>query len=253
LTAVSEGRREKARARLLARGVRVVHEDGHLLGIAKEAGVLSQPGPQGEDSLVEMLDEYRRAAEGKPGRAYVGLVHRLDRGVSGAMVVAKTSKAASRLSAAFRSRAGVEKTYLAWVHGQPPAGERSLEGLLVRARGGRVTRDASEGDAGAREARLSFETVGRSRAASRLRIRLETGVTHQIRAQLSAAGWPIVGDGKYGGRPAPAAARCRRPALHASSLVVPHPVGGLPVSIEAPVPADLLRLDAALRMVPPLD
>ena len=118
----------RARARLAAAGVEVLHEDHLLLGVAKAAGVLSQRGPQGETSLVERIDEYRREAEGKPGRAFVGLVHRLDRNVSGAMVVAKSSKAASRLSAAFRARAAsaslptsqVEKTYLAWVAGAPP-------------------------------------------------------------------------------------------------------------------------------------
>src|SRR5262249_36153505 len=94
--------------RLPARGVDRLPEDRLVLGIAKAAGVLSQPGPAGETSLVELLGAYRQESEGKPGLGFVGLVHRLDRNVSGAMVVGKSSKAASRLSAAFRSREGVE-------------------------------------------------------------------------------------------------------------------------------------------------
>jgi 23S rRNA pseudouridine1911/1915/1917 synthase len=239
-----------ARARLSARGIAVLHEDAHVLGLSKPAGLLSQPGPEGQESLVEVVDRYRREAEAKPGAAYVGLVHRLDRGVSGAMAVAKTSKAAARLSAAFRAREGVEKTYLAWVWGAPPD-EGDLSSRLVRARGGRVTRDAAEDDPGAREARLSFRAEARGRGVARLRVRLGTGVTHQIRAQLSGAGFPIVGDGKYGGRLHPRLPP-RRVALHALSLRLPHPIAGRPaVLLEAPVPDDLLRLDAALRCTPP--
>lgn len=103
-----------------------------MLGISKAAGVLSQRGPEGEDSLVEAIDAYRRAAEGKAGRAFVGLVHRLDRNVSGAMVIGKSSKAASRLSASFRGREGVEKRYLAWVEGRPERDEATLKSVLVR-------------------------------------------------------------------------------------------------------------------------
>ena len=100
--------------------------------VSKAAGVLSQRGPVGEDSLVEFLDAYRRESEGKVGRAFVGLVHRLDRNVSGVMVVAKSSKAASRLSAAFRTRRGVEKTYLAWVAGTPAEDRATLRSVIVR-------------------------------------------------------------------------------------------------------------------------
>ena len=262
----------RARARLAASGVEVLLEDHLLLGIAKAAGVLSQRGPQGETSLVERIDEYRREAEGKPGRAFVGMVHRLDRNVSGAMVVAKSSKAASRLSAAFRAREGspsaapspsaplVEKTYLAWVAGTPAHDAARLTDALVRDRddGRRVTRVAAPAEAADEDAppsspaSLSYEVVARGDGCARLLVRLHTGVTHQIRAQLSAAGLPLFSDEKYGGPRAPPAAGCDRPALHAWRLVVPHPVGGAPVAIEAPVPDDLRRLDAALALSPPV-
>jgi 23S rRNA pseudouridine1911/1915/1917 synthase len=243
-----------ARRRLAEAGVEVLGEDHHILGISKSAGVLSQPGPPGIPSLVEMVDAYRRAAEAKPGRAYVGLVHRLDRNVSGAMVLGKTSKAASRLSAAFRSREGVEKLYLAWTAGVPPSERGTLRTALVRDVVRRVTRaipaEEAEGDPDDL-AVLDYEVEARTDRAARLLVRLRTGQTHQIRAQLAREGLPLFGDVKYGGPAAPAGARCDRPALHARRLVVPHPVGGAPVAIEAPLPEDLLRLDRVLGLHPP--
>jgi 23S rRNA pseudouridine1911/1915/1917 synthase len=245
-----------ARRRLAAAGVTVVHEDHLLLGVAKAAGVLSQPGPAGVASLVELLGDYRRDVEGKPGRAFVGIVHRLDRNVSGALVVAKSSKAASRLSEAFRGRDLVEKTYLAWVTRGPAADAGALRGTLVRDGERRVSRMVGEeddggGEDGGREVRLDFSVEARTADAARLRIDLHTGATHQIRAQCAAAGFPLLGDVKYGGPPGLASARIDRPALHARRLVVPHPVGGAPVVIEAPVPDDLRRLDRALGLRPP--
>ncbi len=243
-----------ARRRLAAAGVVVLYEDHLLLGVAKAAGVLSQPGPAGQTSLVDLVDRYRREAEGKPGRAYVGLVHRLDRNVSGAMVLGKSSKAASRLSAAFRSREGVEKTYLAWVAGVPAKDRATLKSVLVRDVVRRVTRVA-EPEAGEGEddlATLDYEVKGRGGESARLEVRLHTGATHQIRAQLAREGLPLVGDTKYGGPDAPAWASFGRVALHAWRLVVPHPVGGARVAIEAPVPDDLRRLDAALSIEPPV-
>lgn len=245
----------KARERLAAEGVIVLVEDHLLLGVAKAAGVLSQPGPAGEVSLIDLVDRYRRETEGKPGRAFVGLVHRLDRNVSGAMVLGKSSKAASRLSAAFRSREGVEKTYLAWAAGAPARDRATLKSVLVRDVVKRVTRardvTPDEGDSDDL-AVLDYEVEGRGSDSVRLRVRLHTGATHQIRAQLAREGLPLYGDAKYGGPAAPPWANCARVALHARRLVVPHPVGGAPVVIEAPVPDDLRRLDAALSVEPPL-
>lgn len=246
-----------ARRKLAARGVVVLHEDHLLLGIGKAAGVLSQPGPAGEPSLVEMVDAYRQEAEGKTGHAFVGLVHRLDRNVSGAMVVGKSSKAASRLSEAFRRRTGVEKRYLAWVARAPAHDRATLKSVLVRDTVRRVTRahDVAddEGVDEAAPATLDYEVVARGPGGARLAIRLHTGQTHQIRAQLAREGCPLVGDPKYGGPEAPPRARCPRPALHALHLTVPHPVGSAPLTITAPVPDDLRRLDAALGLVPPVE
>jgi 23S rRNA pseudouridine1911/1915/1917 synthase len=237
--------RRHARLTLARHGVRVLYEDNHLLGLAKPAGLLSQGGPAGVVALTDLIDAYRHEAEGKPGRAYVGLVHRLDRNVSGAMVVAKTSKAAARLSAAFRERpAALVKLYLAWVEGVPAAPVGELVHRLRREGG--VTRPAADGDGDGREARLRYRVVGRGRRCARMEVRLHTGLPHQIRAQLALLGHPLRGDRKYGGGP------WRRPALHAVRLTVPHPVDGAPVTLEAPVPAPLRDLDTRLGLRPPV-
>ena len=235
-----------ARRWLRRQGVFVLYEDNHVLGVAKAAGLLSQGGPAGAVSLPDLVGAYRQRAEGKPRAGYVGLVHRLDRNVSGAMVIAKTSKAAGRLAAAFRDQDPLlEKVYYAWVARLPDKAQGRLVHRLRRDRG--VTRLAAEGDDDAREARLLYTVAARGRFAARLRIELETGFTHQIRAQLSHIGHPLVGDEKYGGPSA------KRPALHAYSLTVPHPTQGTPLTVGAPIPEDLVRIDARYQMDPPVE
>ena len=236
--------RSRARRHLAAAGVRVLFEDNHLLVVSKPAGLASQGGDGIDVHLVTHIDAYRREAEGKPGRAFVGLVHRLDRNVSGVLVLAKTSKAASRLTARFRARdEGLLKIYTAWVDGRVKADEGVLVNRLIR--DAKVTRRAGSGDEGVREASLAWRVEGRGPRTSRLRIELGTGITHQIRAQLSLYGHPLVGDAKYGG------SQGKRPALHASRLVFPHPVGGRKVDVAAPLPPQLRRLDKRKHIEPP--
>lgn len=236
--------REQARQRLAGHGVLVLHEDNHLLGIVKPAGLLSQGGPEGERHLVELLDAYRRESESKSGRAYIGLVHRLDRNVSGVLIVAKTSKAAARLTTAFETRdTRLLKTYLAWTKGIPEV--ESAELVDRTRREGGLTRRVTLDDQSAPEARLTYSIDGRGTVASRLRIELGTGRTHQVRAQLSWIDHPLYGDPKYGGP------KGARPALHAWRLEFDHPVGGERLTLEAPIPRDLLELDARLKISPP--
>lgn len=234
------GGRTRARRNLARAGVEILREDNHVLFVAKPAGLPSQGGKGIDVHLVSLIEDYRRVAEGKPGRAYVGLVHRLDRNVSGVMVLAKTSKAARRLATAFRDRPeGMRKVYLAWVEGSPEDSDRTaLVHRLSRSRS--VTRE----DPGGREARLAYRVVGRGERHAKLEVQLETGFAHQIRAQLSLAGLPIVGDRKYGGP------RSKRTALHALRLVVPHPVRDGFLDVAAPVPPDLKQLDRILRIGP---
>lgn len=235
--------RSRARAGLRRDGVRVLHEDNHVLVVVKPPGLPAQGGRGLDRHLVERLETYRRASESKPGRAFVGLVHRLDRNVGGVMVVAKTSKAARRLAEAFRRRSpDLEKTYLAWVAGRVEGEEGTLLDRLRREGG--VTRRARGEDVGGRPARLAWRVDGRGATATRLEVRLETGFAHQIRAQLAMAGHPVLGDGKYGGPPAPAL------ALFARRLAVPHPVGDEVLVGVAPLPPALSRLDHALALEP---
>ncbi|HHO52243.1 MAG TPA: RNA pseudouridine synthase [Deltaproteobacteria bacterium] len=235
--------RDRALTELSAHGVQILLEDNHLIGLSKPSGLLSQGGPPGQIHLVELLEAYRRLAEGKPGRAYVGLVHRLDRNVSGAMIVAKTSKAARRLSEQLRRRVGVAKIYLGWVSGHPPDAA-TLTHALIRSERDRLTREARPGEPGAQPSQLSFVCEARGVGVGRLRITLGTGRTHQIRAQLAIAGHPLLGDPKYGGGEAP------RLALHAHRLALTHPVGGVPVEVIAPLPPALAALERALGLAP---
>jgi 23S rRNA-/tRNA-specific pseudouridylate synthase len=213
---------------------------------------LSQGDGSEAKSLVDLLAAYRREAEAKEGAAFVGLVHRLDRNVSGVVLTAKTSKAAARLARLFRERDGaLEKRYLAWVVGVPQPTRGDLRSHLLRLGGLTRALDAGaeeDGEGGAaREAHLLWERRGVGAKAARLEVRLHTGVTHQIRAQLAHAGHPLLGDVKYGGPRGP------RIALHAWRLAFPHPVGGARTEVCAPVPADLLALDRRRKIEPPVE
>ena len=184
----------------------------------------------GEPSLVELAREYLRHKYDKPGNVFVGVVHRLDRPVSGVIVFARTSKGASRLCEQFREHR-IQKTYLAIVEGIVDSRGGELRDWLVKDRDQNrvsIARDAQSGQ----ECVLSFEKLDRFGRFTLLEIRPETGRSHQIRVQLSAHGWPIVGDRKYG-------STARTPgyiALHASSLTFTHPTGQTPITVYSPQP-----------------
>jgi 23S rRNA pseudouridine1911/1915/1917 synthase len=201
----------------------IIYEDNHLLIVQKAPGCLAQPDGTGRPDILSMAGEY--LARHKPGRAYVGLVHRLDRAVGGVLALAKTSKCAARLSAQFRERR-VQKFYLALAEGVPPAENGRLEGPLFRE--GDKTRAARPGEKGTRAA-LNWRVRRRFANFSLLEIDLETGFKHQIRAQLAARGFPVVGDVKYGGM------RGEGPAigLWAESLTLEHPTSKEVMKFEA--------------------
>ncbi len=211
----------------------ILHEDNHLLVVVKPAGLLAQGDRTGDVSLLDLCKADLKARFGKPGNVYLGLVHRLDRPVSGVMVLARTSKAASRLSAQFRD-AQVRKTYRAVVEGAPPAPEGDLVGHLAAEgdQDGR-TRWSASPFPGSREADLRYHVLAAAPGRSLLEVRPQTGRRHQIRVQLAAAGCPVAGDVKYG---APAPLPDRSVALHAWRLELAHPVGGGLLVFTAPVP-----------------
>jgi 23S rRNA pseudouridine1911/1915/1917 synthase len=215
---------------------RIVFEDKHLVVLDKPAGLLSQGESSGAHNLVDHLRSYF-------GRHYVGLVHRLDRNTSGLMVVAKRSKAADRLSAALRDGTLVRQ-YLAWLHGQilEPAQWRHY---LLKDSDENLVKLARPEDPGAKlaELRVVPQEVWRGPAnqyRSLVQFELQTGRSHQIRVQASAAGVPLLGDTKYGAREI--SLLYHRPALHSSYLAFPHPMGGDLHQYTLDLPEDLLSL-----------
>jgi 23S rRNA pseudouridine1911/1915/1917 synthase len=192
------------------------------------------------DSLVRRLS---RELAPPGGRAFLRVVHRLDLGTSGCMVVALNDKAKAALEQAFDSGA-IEKEYLALVAGNPPA-----IGALDTPYGPdpKDPRRFTTRLKTPRRARLSFAVAERfALPAALLRVKLETGRTHQIRVQCAEAGFPVLGDPVYG-KEAPDPLAIARPALHAARLVLPSPESGEVVACEAPLPADLLERLSSLR------
>ncbi len=217
------------------RDLHILHEDNHLLAVAKPAGLLVQGDRTGDTTLGDLVRAYLKHRYLKPGNVYLGLVHRLDRPVSGVVLFARTSKAASRLARQFREGL-VDKRYLAVVEGTPaPAAAELAHHLAAEGDARGVTRAAVHQFAGSRPARLRYLVRARAEGRSLLEIELLTGRRHQIRAQLALAGWPVLGDVKYGAR---SLTDCSGIALHAWRLAVAHPVGGATVHLEAPPPAD---------------
>jgi 23S rRNA pseudouridine1911/1915/1917 synthase len=223
----------------------VVHADEHVIVVDKPAGLVVHPGaghPDGTlvNGLLARFGDL--AAVGEPHRP--GIVHRLDRGTSGLLVVARTAAAHAALVAQLRSRA-VERVYLALVWGSLDAPSGLIDAPVGRADTDRTRMTVS---ARGREARTRYRVTTRFREPAPLTLvecRLETGRTHQIRVHLAAIGHPVVGDVRYRGvRPAVA---LRRPFLHACRLAFDHPATGARVEYEAGLPADLEAVVAALR------
>jgi 23S rRNA pseudouridine1911/1915/1917 synthase len=176
----------------------IVYEDNHLLIVEKPPGMLTQGDATGDMCLADEAKAYLKEKYRKPGDAYLGLVHRLDRPVGGLVALARTSKAARRLSDQLRTHA-MRREYLAVVHGADIAGSGERRGFLLDDNG--AVRSVPEGTPGAKEAVLRWETLGRREDRALLHIQLETGRKHQIRVQLAAYGHPIVQDMRYGTDP----------------------------------------------------
>jgi len=212
----------------------VFYEDNHLLVLYKPAGLLIQRDRRHQTSLADLAKQWLKKRYDKPGRVFAGIVHRLDAPVAGVIVIARTSKAAARLSEQFRlSR--VVKTYLAMVQAQPPVRAGRLVHHLLR--NGRYSRPVAKDTHGSQAAALSYTLLdtrnSSGRAFSLLSIDLETGRRHQIRAQLAAAGCPIFGDCAYG---ASQSLPFGRIALMARRLAFAHPTLDTTIDIQCPLP-----------------
>ena len=189
--------------------LKVLYEDNHLIGVWKDAGILTQSDRSGVQSLFDKVKLYLKEKYKKPGNVFLGLLHRLDRPVAGIILFAKTSKGASRLSEQFRERT-LSKTYYAVIEGSLFPKNGALVHMIEKREtmngGQRAKITKNRGD----RAELAYETMlsgpptqnaqaRQEKNYSLLRINLKTGKFHQIRAQLAATGHPIVGDVKYGG------------------------------------------------------
>jgi 23S rRNA pseudouridine1911/1915/1917 synthase len=210
----------------------ILFEDHHCLAVVKPAGWASAHFQGEEETLDRAVKAYLKEKYHKPGNVFLGVVHRLDRPVSGVLLFARTSKAAARLSEQFRE-GSIEKVYWAIVEGQVQRSAGSLEDWLLRDREVGRVEIVEPRTPGARQALLHYQRRGSLGDLTWLEIRPQTGRTHQLRVQLAHHGHPIFGDAKYG------AVHTFKPgiALHARSLTFLHPVRYEPVMLTAELPA----------------
>jgi len=209
----------------------VLYEDNHCLAVVKPARILTAGDATGDVSLLDLAKDYLKQKYNKPGNVFAGLVHRLDRPVSGVVVFARTSKAAARLSDQFR-RGTVQKTYRAVVEGNVAEKSGEYFDWLLKDEKTNITQSVAPETPSARPARLRFRRVATARGLSLLEITPETGRSHQIRVQLSVRGHPIYGDRKYGSIHSLQGVI----ALHAARLTFEHPTRKEQVTVTAPDP-----------------
>ena len=222
----------------------ILYEDNHLLVVNKHCGDLVQPDPSGESALEDQIKQYIKQRDAKPGAVFLGVVHRIDRPVSGAVLFAKTSKALVRLNEMLRE-GRIRKVYWALTERTPDPEAGELRHYILRDARTNRSRALTVPKGDAKLARLRYETLGVSGRYTLLGIELLTGRHHQIRAQLAAVGCPIRGDLKYGARRSLPGGGI---SLHSRSVEFDHPVRHEPVSVTAPVPAgDALRAFFANR------
>ncbi len=209
----------------------ILFEDNHCVAVLKPAGCLSAHYQGDDETLDRAVKAYLKEKYHKPGNVFLGVVHRLDRPVSGVLLFARTSKAAARLSEQFRE-GSIEKVYWAIVEGEVHRTAGTLEDWLLRDREARRVEIVEPRSEGARQALLHYQKRGAHGQLTWLEVRPQTGRTHQLRVQLAHHGYPIYGDAKYG------AVHTFSPgiALHARSLTFLHPVRFEPVTLTAEVP-----------------
>ena len=212
----------------------ILYEDNHLLVVQKPCNMPTQGDASGDLDLLSYCKQDLKKRYNKPGEAYLGLVHRLDRPVGGVVCLAKTSKAAKRLSDQLRTRQ-MHREYLAIVHGEPRQARATLENYLLKDSKKNQVRVVPSYAEWAKYASLGYELAAakRKQGLSMLRVQLNTGRAHQIRVQLSAAGYPIWGDQKYG---SDTSAVGQQIALWAHKLTLLHPTTKAQMKFVCPVP-----------------
>jgi 23S rRNA pseudouridine1911/1915/1917 synthase len=212
----------------------IIYEDNHLIAVNKRAGDIVQIDDTGDEPLDEKVKQYIAKKYNKPNGAFLGVVHRLDRPVSGVILFAKTSKSLDRINRMFKSR-DMHKTYWAVVRNKPQITEGTLIHWLIKDSKKNVTRAYDKEVKGSLRAELSYKLIGELNGYYLLEVNPITGRPHQIRVQLSTLGCPIVGDNKYG---YPRGSLKKSICLHARRLTFEHPVKKEVVHIFAALPQD---------------
>lgn len=214
----------------------VVYEDNHIIIVNKTASEIVQGDKTGDEPLSESVKRYIKEKYAKPGNVFLGVVHRLDRPVSGLVVFAKTSKALTRLNEMFRN-SEVKKTYWAVVKQCPPQEEGDLVNFLVRNEKQNKSYAYDKEVKDSKKAILHYRLIARSENYYLLEVDLKTGRHHQIRCQLAKMGCPIKGDLKYG---FPRSNPDGGISLHARTVRFVHPVSKELIEVTAPTPSDNL-------------
>ncbi|MBC8320501.1 MAG: RluA family pseudouridine synthase [Bacteroidetes bacterium] len=215
---------------------RVLYEDNHLIVVNKLPSEIVQGDSTGDTPLSEIVKVYLKDKYQKPGNVFTGVVHRIDRPVSGAVVFARTGKALARMNELVKNRE-LKKNYWAIVRNLPEEHETELKHYLVRDRKKNKSFAYNKSIIGSKEGVLKYKVIGESDSFYLLEIDLETGRHHQIRVQLAAIGCPIKGDLKYG---SPRSNKDASISLHARSVEFVHPIKNEPIKIVAPPPPDSL-------------
>ncbi len=212
----------------------VVYEDNHIIIVNKQSGEIVQGDKTGDRPLSDLVKDYIKEKYQKPGEVFLGVVHRLDRPVSGLVVFARTSKALTRLNKMF-AEGQVHKTYWALVQNCPKEHDGTLEHWLVRNEKQNKSYAYDRERPNAKKAILKYKVIGRTDNYTLVEVQLMTGRHHQIRCQLSTMGCPIKGDLKYG-------AKRSNPdgsiSLQSHRVEFEHPVSHETIAIEAPLPHD---------------
>ena len=214
----------------------VIYEDNHIIIVNKAAGEIVQGDKTGDRTLIDDVKDYIKEAYAKPGNVFLGVVHRLDRPVSGLVLFARTSKALPRLNKMFAG-SEVRKTYWAIVKDAPAKPSATLTHWLVRNEKQNKSYAYEREVPNSKKAVLDYTVIGKSDNYTLLEVHLHTGRHHQIRCQLAAIGCAIKGDLKYGAkRSNPDGSIC----LHSRKVEFEHPVSHKLISVTAPVPDDAL-------------
>ncbi len=214
--------------------MRIIFEDNHLLVINKDAGVLVQGDKTGDTPLSDLAKAYVKEKYQKPGEVFMGVIHRIDRPVSGLVLMARTSKALERMNEQFKNRE-IEKNYLAIVRNRPAANAGNLVHWLIKNPETNVTKAYEKEVPNSMRSELNYKLIGELEGFYLLEVNPITGRPHQIRVQLASMNCPIVGDNKYG---YPRGNKDKSICLHAHQVKFMHPVKKEEMQLFAALPQD---------------